>query len=63
MLDGIDDGSMEKERSHRLQQIIVDECTTYEVKSSDLRDIGYKFRAGRIEPGRGPFLHAGSTLT
>lgn len=31
MLDGIDDGGMEKERSHRLQQIIVDECGTYQV--------------------------------
>jgi hypothetical protein len=31
MLDGIDDGGMEKERSHRLQEIIVNECSTYEV--------------------------------
>lgn len=31
MLDGIDDGGMEKDRSHRLQEIIVDECLTYEV--------------------------------
>jgi len=31
MLDGIDDGGMEKERSHRLQEIIVEECSTYEV--------------------------------
>lgn len=31
MLDGIDDGGMEKERSHRLQKIIVAECKTYEV--------------------------------
>jgi hypothetical protein len=31
MLDGIDDGGMEKERSHRLQEIIVEECGTYEV--------------------------------
>ena len=31
MLDGIDDGGMEKERSHRLQEIIVEECATYEV--------------------------------
>lgn len=30
MLDGIDDGGMEKGRSHRLQQIIVDECAGYE---------------------------------
>lgn len=30
MLDGIDDGGMEKERSHRLQEIIVDECATYD---------------------------------
>lgn len=29
MLDGIDDGGMEKERSHRLQEIIVKECSTY----------------------------------
>lgn len=29
MLDGIDDGGMEKDRSHRLQKIIVDECATY----------------------------------
>lgn len=32
MLDGIDDGGMEKERSHRLQEIIVDECATYDVE-------------------------------
>jgi hypothetical protein len=31
MLDGIDDGGMEKERSHRLQEIIVRECESYEV--------------------------------
>ncbi|CAB3960447.1 hypothetical protein BLA3211_00185 [Burkholderia aenigmatica] len=31
MLDGIDDGGMEKERSHRLQELIVEECSTYEV--------------------------------
>jgi hypothetical protein len=31
MLDGIDDGGMEKDRSHRLQEIIVEECATYEV--------------------------------
>jgi hypothetical protein len=31
MLDGIDDGGMEKPRSHRLQKIIVDECATYAV--------------------------------
>ncbi|MET2491113.1 hypothetical protein ACPPTL_19900 [Ralstonia pseudosolanacearum] len=31
MLDGIDDGGMEKERSHRLQEILVNECATYEV--------------------------------
>jgi hypothetical protein len=32
MLDGIDDGGMEKERSHRLQEIIVDECASYDVE-------------------------------
>lgn len=32
MLDGIDDGGMEKERSHRLQEIIIDECATYNVE-------------------------------
>jgi len=31
MLDGIDDGGMEKERSHNLQEIIVRECASYEV--------------------------------
>lgn len=31
MLDGIDDGGMEKDRSHRLQEIIVEECTRYEM--------------------------------
>ncbi len=31
MLDGIDDGGMEKERSHRLQEIIVAECQTYPI--------------------------------
>ena len=31
MLDGIDDGGMEKARSHRLQEIIVEECATYDV--------------------------------
>ncbi|HDL7428984.1 TPA: AAA family ATPase [Yersinia enterocolitica] len=30
MLDGIDDGGMEKGRSHRLQKIIVDEVSKYE---------------------------------
>lgn len=30
MLDGIDDGGMEKERSHRLQEILVRECSTYQ---------------------------------
>jgi len=30
MLDGIDDGGMEKERSHQLQDIIVGECAKYE---------------------------------
>ncbi|MCW6540284.1 AAA family ATPase [Yersinia ruckeri] len=30
MLDGIDDGGMEKGRSHNLQKIIVDEASTYE---------------------------------
>ncbi|WP_334028671.1 AAA family ATPase [Burkholderia orbicola] len=29
MLDGIDDGGMEKNRSHKLQEIIVHECATY----------------------------------
>jgi hypothetical protein len=29
MLDGIDDGGMEKNRSHNLQRIIVDECANY----------------------------------
>jgi multidrug efflux pump subunit AcrA (membrane-fusion protein) len=29
MLDGIDDGGMEKDRSHKLQEIIVEECATY----------------------------------
>jgi hypothetical protein len=32
MLDGIDDGGMEKERSHRLQEIIVAECANYDVE-------------------------------
>lgn len=31
MLDGIDDGGMEKDRSHRLQEIIVNECSKFEV--------------------------------
>lgn len=31
MLDGIDDGGMEKDRSHRLQEIIVNECESFEV--------------------------------
>lgn len=31
MLDGIDDGGMEKERSHQLQDIIVGECSNYNV--------------------------------
>ncbi|MFP1910299.1 AAA family ATPase [Lonsdalea quercina] len=30
MLDGIDDGGMEKDRSHNLQKIIIDECSRYE---------------------------------
>lgn len=32
MLDGIDDGGMEKERSHQLQEIIIDQCAHYEVE-------------------------------
>lgn len=31
ILDGIDDGGMEKERSHNLQKIISDECKSYKV--------------------------------
>jgi len=30
MLDGIEDGGMELERSHRLQEIIVDECRSFD---------------------------------
>ncbi|MCG5050445.1 AAA family ATPase [Pectobacterium brasiliense] len=30
MLDGIDDGGMEKDRSHNLQSIIIRECSNYE---------------------------------
>jgi len=30
MLDGIDDGGMEKDRSHNLQEIIINECSRYE---------------------------------
>ncbi|OEI70985.1 ATP-binding protein [Enterobacter sp. ku-bf2] len=30
MLDGIDDGGMEKNRSHNLQEIIINECSHYE---------------------------------
>ncbi|OHV58896.1 hypothetical protein BB987_04340 [Photorhabdus temperata] len=29
MLDGIDDGGMEKERSHNLQKIIIEEAENY----------------------------------
>jgi len=29
LLDGIDDGGMEKKRSHNLQKIIIDECSSY----------------------------------
>jgi hypothetical protein len=29
MLDGVDDGGMEKNRSHNLQEIIIRECSTY----------------------------------
>jgi multidrug efflux pump subunit AcrA (membrane-fusion protein) len=32
MLDGIDDGGMEKSRSHKLQEIIVNECASYKVE-------------------------------
>lgn len=31
MLDGIDDGGMEKSRSHKLQEIIVNECANFKV--------------------------------
>jgi hypothetical protein len=44
MLDGIDDGGMEKGRSHRLQQIIVDECMGY---ASDFQLI---FATSEINP-------------
>jgi hypothetical protein len=44
ILDGIDDGGMEKERSHRLQKIIVEECSSYE------HDYQLIFATSDIEP-------------
>ncbi|MFM0553915.1 AAA family ATPase [Paraburkholderia sediminicola] len=44
LLDGIDDGGMEKERSHRLQEIIVEECSTF---SADYQVI---FATSEINP-------------
>ncbi|MEA9859579.1 AAA family ATPase [Xanthomonas campestris pv. raphani] len=44
MLDGIDDGGMEKDRSHRLQKIIVEECSNYEV------DYQVIFATSEIDP-------------
>lgn len=44
MLDGIDDGGMEKSRSHRLQEIIVQECATY------LADFQVIFATSEINP-------------
>lgn len=44
MLDGIDDGGMEKERSHRLQKIIIDECSTFAV------DFQLIFATSEIDP-------------
>ncbi len=45
MLDGIDDGGMEKERSHRLQDIIVNECRKFKV------DYQLIFATSDINPG------------
>lgn len=44
MLDGIDDGGMEKDRSHRLQNIIVEECSTFDV------DFQLIFATSEIDP-------------
>ncbi|RIJ85185.1 AAA family ATPase [Ralstonia solanacearum] len=55
MLDGIDDGGMEKPRSHRLQEIIVDECSTYDVDYQLIfatSDINPKFEASELVVGR-----------
>lgn len=45
MLDGIDDGGMEKERSHNLQRIIIEEANRY---ASDHQII---FATSEIDPG------------
>lgn len=55
MLDGIDDGGMEHARSHRLQEIIVDECSTYDVDYQLIfatSDINPKFEASELVVGR-----------
>ncbi|MCA7992626.1 AAA family ATPase [Burkholderia cepacia] len=55
MLDGIDDGGMEKERSHRLQEIIVEECASYDVDYQLIfatSDINPKFEETDLVVGR-----------
>ena len=55
MLDGIDDGGMEHARSHRLQEIIVDECSTYDADYQLIfatSDINPKFEASELVVGR-----------
>lgn len=55
ILDGIDDGGMEKERSHRLQEIIVDECATYDVEYQVIfatSDVNPKIEDSNLVVGR-----------
>ncbi|KYZ81319.1 ATP-binding protein [Burkholderia pseudomallei] len=55
MLDGIDDGGMEKARSHRLQEIIVEECASYDVDYQLIfatSDINPKFEETDLVVGR-----------
>ncbi|MCR4469738.1 AAA family ATPase [Burkholderia sp. SCN-KJ] len=55
MLDGIDDGGMEKARSHRLQEIIVEESATYDAEFQVIfatSDINQKLEATDLVVGR-----------
>jgi predicted nucleic acid-binding Zn-ribbon protein len=55
MLDGIDDGGMEKPRSHKLQEIIVNECASYKCDFQLIyatSDINPKFAESNLVVGR-----------
>lgn len=55
LLDGIDDGGMEKDRSHNLQKIIVDEASNYECEYQIIyatSEIKPEYEGSRLTVGR-----------